>query len=281
MKISIITPVYHAGKTVEKTIQSVVNQEIESELEYIIVDGDSTDGSQEIINQYLEHIDIFISEKDRSPYDAMNKGICQATGDIIGIINADDWYNDGALKIVEQVFNEKDDVSIVYSPIDNYFDGKYLNTFIPGSLDNLVFKFTINHPSCFVKKSVYDKIGLFDLSYSIAADYDFILRAYLSGFKFHYIETSLASYSLNGITGSPLNKYQQLKESWKVGSEASQKYPRKLQAERRKFYLIWTLKEITALPIKLILKPQITRKIKQLLRQIIGGKLPSDQYGAW
>ena len=281
MKISILTPVYNAEKTVKKTIQSVVNQEIESELEYIIVDGDSTDGSQEIINQYLEHIDIFISEKDRSPYEAMNKGICQATGDIIGIINADDWYNDGALKIVEQVFNEKDDVSIVYSPIDNYFDRKYLNTFIPGSLDKLVFKFTINHPSCFVKKSVYDKIGLFDLSYSIAADYDFILRAYLSGFKFHYIETSLASYSLNGITGSPLNKYQQLKESWKVGSEASKKYPKELQAERRKFYLIWSLKEITAFPIKLILKPQITRKIKQLLRKIIGSKLPSDQYGAW
>ena len=281
MKISIITPVYNSAKTLEKTLKSVINQAKESELEYIVVDGNSTDGSQEIINRYLEHINIFISEKDRGPYDAMNKGISQATGEIIGIINADDWYNDGALKIVEQVFQEKEDISIVYSPIDNYFGGKYLNTFTPGSLDNLLFKFTINHPSCFVKKSVYDRIGSFDLSYSIAADYDFILRAYQSGFKFHYIKKSLASYSLNGITGSPFNKYQQLKESWKVGYEASKKCPRELQAQRRKFYLIWSLKELATFPIKLIFKPQITRKIKQLLRQIMGGKLPSDRYGAW
>ena len=281
MKISIITPVYNSVKTLEKTIKSVIAQATESELEYIVVDGDSNDGSQEIINRYLEHINIFIAEKDRGPYDAMNKGISQATGDIIGIINADDWYNDGTFKIVEQVFQEKDDVSILYSPIDNYFNGKYLNTFIPGGLDNLIFKFTINHPSCFVRKSVYDRLGSFDLSYCIAADYDFILRAYQSGLKFHYIENPLASYSLNGITGSPFNKYQQLKESWKVGYEASKKCSRKLQDERRNFYLFWSLKELATFPIKLILKPQITRKIKQLLRQMFGGKLPADRYGAW
>ena len=281
MKISIITPVYNSAKTLEKTIKSVIAQATESELEYIVVDGDSNDGSQEIINRYLEHINIFISEKDRGPYDAMNKGISQVTGDIIGIINADDWYNDGALKIVEQVFQENKDISIVYSPIDNYFDGKYLNTFTPGSLDNLLFKFTINHPSCFVRKSVYDRLGSFDLSYRIAADYDFILRAYQSEFKFHYIKNPLASYSLNGITGSPWNKYQQLRESWKVGYEASKKCSKKVQAERRKFYLVWSLKELATFPIKLIFKPQITRKIKQSLRQIVGGKLPSDRYGAW
>ncbi|NEO98666.1 MAG: glycosyltransferase [Symploca sp. SIO2E9] len=281
MKISIITPVYNAVNTLEKTILSVVNQEITSELEYIIVDGGSTDGSLEIINRYLDKIGLFISEKDLGVYDAMNKGVTRATGDIIGIINSDDWYNDGAIKIVESFFREHQEASIIYSPINNYFDGNYLNTFIPGNLDNLVFKFTINHPSCFVKKSVYERVGLFDLCYSIAADYDFILRSYTSGVKFNYIETPLVSYSLNGMSGKPINKFKQIRESWRIGSKIDQQLSGNLRARRRRFYLVWFCKELLFFPVKQFIKPQTTRKIKNCLRQKIGGKLPSDNYGSW
>jgi glycosyltransferase involved in cell wall biosynthesis len=219
MKISIITPVYNAATTLEKTIQSVINQPRISELQYIIVDGGSTDGSIEIIERYLDKINVFISEKDKGVYDAMNKGISQATGDVIGIINADDWYNEGALKSVENIFIQQPDISIVYSPIDNYVDGKYVNTFYPGNLDNLIFKFILNHPSCFIKKSIYQQIGLFNLSYKIAADYDLIFRAYISGAKFQFISTPLASYSLNGMTGNLSNKFKLIKESKNVASE--------------------------------------------------------------
>jgi glycosyltransferase involved in cell wall biosynthesis len=280
MKISIITPVFNAVETVEKTILSVVTQEIDSELEYIIVDGASKDESLEVINKYIDKIDVLISEKDQGVYDAMNKGIARTTGDIIGIINSDDWYNDGILKIVEKVFKENEDFDIVYSPINNYFEGKYLNTFIPGDLENLVFKFTINHPSCFVKKSVYERVGLFDLSYSIAADYDFVLRAYTSGVKFHYIETPLVSYSLNGMSGKPITKFKQIRESWRVGSKIARQSSDNLEARRRKFYLVWLLKELAAFPVKQVVKPQTTRKIKNLIRQKVG-KLPADKYGAW
>lgn len=280
MKISIITPVFNAVETIEKTILSVVTQEMDSELEYIIVDGASKDESLEVINKYIDKIDVLISEKDQGVYDAMNKGIARTTGDIIGIINSDDWYNDGILKIVEEVFKENEDIDIVYSPINNYFEGKYLNTFIPGNLENLVFKFTINHPSCFVKKSVYDRIGLFDLSYSIAADYDFVLRAYTSGVKFHYIETPLVSYSLNGMSGKPITKFKQIRESWRVGSNIARQSSDNLEARRRKFYLVWLLKELAAFPVKQVVKPQTTRKIKNLIRQKVG-KLPADKYGAW
>lgn len=280
MKISIITPVFNAVETIEKTILSVVTQEMDSELEYIIVDGASKDESLEVINKYIDKIDVLISEKDQGVYDAMNKGIARTTGDIIGIINSDDWYNDGILKIVEEVFKENEDIDIVYSPINNYFEGKYLNTFIPGNLENLVFKFTINHPSCFVKKSVYDRIGLFDLSYSIAADYDFVLRAYTSGVKFHYIETPLVSYSLNGMSGKPITKFKQIRESWRVGSKIARQSSDNLEARRRKFYLVWLLKELAAFPVKQVVKPQTTRKIKNLIRQKVG-KLPADKYGAW
>ncbi|MDZ8024392.1 MAG: glycosyltransferase family 2 protein [Nostoc sp. DedQUE11] len=280
MKISIVTPVYNAASTVEKTILSVINQDIQAELEYIVVDGGSNDGTLEIINRYSDDIDILISEPDRGIYDAMNKGVNLATGDIIGIINSDDWYNPNALQIVENSFQQEPKISILYSSIDNYFEGKYMNTFIPGELQNLVFKFTLNHPSCFVKKSVYDKLGLFDLSYEIAADYDFIFRAYRSGFCFQYVAIPLVSYSLNGMSGKPLNKFKQIYESWKVTSKFAKQESNSLNIKHRKFYLTWLLKELIIFPLKLLINPQISIKLKAFLRDKIGS-LPADQYGAW
>ncbi|WP_414568909.1 glycosyltransferase family 2 protein [Nostoc sp. CCY 9925] len=280
MKISIVTPVYNAASTVEKTILSVINQDIQAELEYIVVDGGSNDGTLEIINRYSDDIDILISEPDRGIYDAMNKGVNLATGDIIGIINSDDWYNPNALQIVENSFQQEPKISILYSSIDNYFEGKYMNTFIPGELKNLVFKFTLNHPSCFVKKSVYDKLGLFDLSYEIAADYDFIFRAYRSGFCFQYVTMPLVSYSLNGMSGKPLNKFKQIHESWKVTSKFAKQESNSLNIKHRKFYLTWLLKELITFPLKLLINPQISIKLKAFLRDKIGS-LPADQYGAW
>lgn len=278
MKISIVTPVFNTVETLERTILSVINQNTDVDIEYIVIDGGSTDGSIEVVNKYLDRIDIFVSEKDKGVYDAMNKGIARATGDIIGIINADDWYNDGALRVVQKVFMEHQDISILYSPVDNYLDEKFLNTFIPGTLDNLVFKFTLNHPSCFVKKSIYDSIGMFDLSYSICADYDFIFRAYNSGIKFYYIEIPLASYSLNGMSAKPSNRFKLIKESWSV--VPNYQLSRELIFQRQKFYLYWCLKELIAFPIKYFLKPQKIKEIKQILRQKTGN-LPSDKYGIW
>lgn len=279
MKISIITPVYNAANTLEKTIQSVIFQKLRSQLQYIIIDGGSTDGSIEIIERYLDKIDIFISEKDQGVYDAMNKGISHATGDIIGIINADDWYNDGVLEIVENTFIAEPDISIIYSPIKNYINGSYISTFMPGSLDNLVFKFTLNHPSCFIKKSVYERIGLFNLTYSMSADYDFIFRAYISGEKFHLVNTPLASYSLNGMTGQLKNKLTMILESSRVASAYVKQSSVNLALKHRFFYINWLLRELVTLPIK-SLDPFITIKIKALLRPQLG-KLPNDQFGSW
>ena len=184
LKISVITPSFNSEKTIEKTILSVISQKQSCILEYIIIDGGSTDKTCEIIQQYAEDINIFISEPDLGAYDAMNKGVCLATGDIIGIINSDDWYQDGAIEIVEK-FSKSLDIDVLYSPIDNYFEGEYVATFYPGDLEHLPIRFTLNHPSCFIKKSAYDLIGLYNLQYKIAADYDLILRLFLAGLKFH------------------------------------------------------------------------------------------------
>lgn len=280
MKISIITPVYNSVNTLEKTILSVINQEIESELEYIIVDGGSTDGTLEIINRYSDKIDIFISEPDKGVYDAMNKGIKLATGDVVGIINSDDWYNDGALKVVESSFNEEPEISIIYSPIYNYLNSQYLNKFVPGELNKLLIRFPLNHPSCFVKKSVYESIGLFDLSYKINADYDFIFRAYIAGLAFRYVETPLASYSLDGMSGKAFSQFNNIRESWKVGSKFAMQHSSNLVTQRRNYYLYWLFQEMLIFPFKLFIHPQIFKKIKTFLRNRIG-KLPTDKYGTW
>jgi glycosyltransferase involved in cell wall biosynthesis len=277
MRLSIITPVYNAEKTIERTLLSVIQQLRQADLEYIVVDGGSQDQTLEIIQKYARHIDVLISEKDDGVYDAMNKGIRQSSGEIIGIINSDDWYNDNAFSAVEKAFEEHPDTSILYSPIDNYFDGEYLSTFLPGDLDRLPFKFTINHPSCFVRRSVYDQIGLFNLIYRIAADYDLMLRAYQAGLSFHAVDFPLVSYSLNGMSGRPMNKFAQIYESWRVGSSKQMDNIRK---QRLIFYINWMIKEVICLPIKLTVKPQITRPIKAKIRQFLGG-LESDKYGTW
>ncbi len=103
LKVSVITVVFNGAGTIEQTIKSVLGQTYKN-IEYIIIDGDSTDGTQEIVEKYGESIACFVSEKDNGLYDAMNKGISYATGDIIGIINSDDYY---AVDAVEHVVNYK------------------------------------------------------------------------------------------------------------------------------------------------------------------------------
>lgn len=104
-KVSIITVVYNGAKTIEQTIQSVLNQTYEN-IEYIVIDGASNDGTQALVEKYVDNISYYISEKDNGLYYAMNKGIRKATGDIIGIINSDDWYGENAIKDIVDHFRE-------------------------------------------------------------------------------------------------------------------------------------------------------------------------------
>jgi len=282
MKISIITPVFNSAKTLEKTILSVISQKRNSALEYIVIDGGSTDGTIQVVNKYIEYIDLFISEPDRGPYDAMNKGVIQATGDIIGIINSDDWYLDGAIAKVEQEFCKDQNISVLYSPIKNYYKGEYVATFTPGDLNKLLFRFTLNHPSCFIKKSAYNLIGLYNLEYAVAADYDLILRLFISGLKFHYVSVPLASYSLSGMSSSaiPLDRIKLILECWKISCSNSNQFSNEIALQRWKIYTAWILNEIFAIPARYFLKPPLARKLKTLLTSYFG-KPVSDSYGKW
>ena len=112
MKVSIITVCYNSAKTIKRTIKSVAEQDYE-EIEYIIIDGGSTDGTLDIIDRYKDKISVLVSEPDEGIYDAMNKGIARATGDIIGFMNSDDWYADGAIVAIAEAF-KKTEAEIVY-----------------------------------------------------------------------------------------------------------------------------------------------------------------------
>lgn len=207
MKVSIITVVYNAVSTINDSINSVINQTHFSEVEYIIIDGGSTDGTLKILNNYRNFITILISEKDEGIYDAMNKGILLASGDVIGILNADDLYlNNTLLENVVNVFKSDQSLDIVYgdlayvkkSNIDSFVriwkSSPYYSTFFEdGNVPP--------HPSVFIKNSVYKKAGQFNLDFKLAADYEFLLRIFKKfRFKSRYQATIFVKMRYGGAT---------------------------------------------------------------------------------
>lgn len=181
---SIITPVFNASKTIKKTIESVIQQS-NSDYEYIIVDACSNDGTSEIIKSYGNYVDFHICEKDEGIYDAMNKGIRVAKWNIVGIINADDFYNRDALSIIQN-FDLKNNADIYYGDIEIFSSNKNY-TSKPYNHNLLYWGMCLRHPACFVKKIIYQDLGSFDISYRIAADYDFLLRSFLAKKRFQYV----------------------------------------------------------------------------------------------
>jgi len=180
MKISIITVVLNHVSTIRSTIESVLNQ-THPEIEYIIIDGGSTDGSKEIIESYGDKVTRFISEPDKGMYDALNKGLGMTTGEIIGSLNADDIYtSDRILETVAEAFTHNDidtlfaDVHFVREPklkkTVRYISGKSFKPY------KLRFGFMPPHPTLFVKKSLFEKYGHYKINYHIAADYELIIR---------------------------------------------------------------------------------------------------------
>lgn len=196
LKVSIITVCYNAEATIERTIKSVLSQTY-SDIEYIIVDGKSTDTTMNIVNKYKSHISTIISEPDKGIYDAMNKGIRNATGDIIGIINADDWYEEDAVESIVDAFNISDaglvygKAKLIYHDQSSIYSGE-----VP--LENLRYEVGIMHPTVFVKKDIYNKYGLFNLSYRISADYELFLRYYINKIKFFYVDKLITNFTLGG-----------------------------------------------------------------------------------
>lgn len=199
-KVSIITPCYNSAKTIEDTIISVLNQTYKN-IEYIIVDAKSNDGTLDIINKYINDKRIkVISEKDNGIYDAMNKGIKLATGDLIGIINSDDWYEIDAVEKIIRDYDPSNIFQVLYGMEKIYMDNKEYQTILRHH--QFLEKEMIAHPSCFVTKQVYLNFGMFNTEYKICADYEFMLRLFYADVKFVPIYEIISNFRLGGISSS-------------------------------------------------------------------------------
>ena len=206
MKITIITVVYNNYKTIKTAIESVLNQTY-NDIEYIIIDGGSTDGTLDIINNYKDKISLFISESDNGIYDAMNKGVNLSSGDLIGILNSDDLYDNNI--VIQNVVNEfliDKNLDILYGDlvyvnkidttkiIRKWFSSQYYkNYFEDGNVPP--------HPSLFLKRKIYFESGFFRLDFKLAADYEFMLRVFKKNFyKSKYFNKTLVRMRLGGVT---------------------------------------------------------------------------------
>jgi glycosyltransferase involved in cell wall biosynthesis len=208
--VSIITIVYNAKKTLEQTILSVINQSYKN-IEYIIIDGGSTDGSIDIIKQYENKITYWVSEKDNGISDAFNKGILQCKGEIVGILNADDWYEKNAVETIIKKYT--DDTSVYCADLNLIDNSDFPFKKMKSKIWFLDYGMHIMHPSTFVKKSCYDNYGLFDIHLKFAMDYDLLLRLKNNGCKFSYIPNVIVNMRIEGVSS---NVRKNFKEELKV-----------------------------------------------------------------
>jgi glycosyltransferase involved in cell wall biosynthesis len=191
--ISVITVVYNGASTLEQTILSVINQTYKN-IEYIIIDGGSTDGTVDIIKKYEKHLAYWVSEPDNGIYDAMNKGIDKATGEWLNFMNSGDCFYDKNILEDINFFIESD---VIYGNVcikDKY--GEY--TLKPQRLKNILFGMVFSHQSTFVKRT---SMQIFDVKYKIAADYNLFYTLYRLEKKFKYIPLTVSIYDgENGIS---------------------------------------------------------------------------------
>ncbi len=247
-KVSIITITYNSEKTLDDTIKSVLSQTYEN-IEYIIVDGASSDRTIEIIKKYENEISKFISEADNGIYDAMNKGLELATGDIVGILNSDDVYFDN--KVIEKVVNQFKDKNTdsVYGDliyVNSEDISKKVRYWKSQAFNEWLFKkgWHPAHPTFFVKKEIYDRYGSFNIDFKIAADYELMLR---------FLEKEK-------ITSSYIPK---VFVKMRLGGESNQSLKNIIQANLES-YSAWKINGLYINPFVFLLKP--LSKIKQFIK---------------
>jgi glycosyltransferase involved in cell wall biosynthesis len=205
--LSIITVTRNSDKTLQRTIDSVAAQNLE-DLEYIVIDGASTDATIEIIKSNNEIITLYESKPDKGLYFAMNSALDFCSGTIVGIINSDDEYLPNAFDQVNKLHLNFPD-SVIYSDV---YVGQTEDLLIANH-SNLEFEM-IPHPACFLPRSLYEEFGKFDTSYSVAADYELMVRLFCSGVSFVKSNTPLAVYHPGGFSSD--NRRLSILENLKI-----------------------------------------------------------------
>ena len=226
MKISIITITYNSAETIEDTIKSVQRQDYQ-DIEHIIIDGKSTDNTLDIVSKYKAGISKIISEPDNGLYDALNKGIKNASGDVVGILHSDDIFAyDSALSEIAALFKNDSSTEAIYGDLDfvdrfdtnkvvrkwkshAYHDGDFKKGWMPP------------HPTFYVKNNVYDKFGVFNTDFKLSADYELMLRfIHKHKIKIDYLPNVIIKMRMGGVSNTNIsNKLKANKEdrnAWKV-----------------------------------------------------------------
>ncbi|WP_456103311.1 glycosyltransferase family 2 protein [Prevotella sp.] len=219
MKISIITATYNSEKTLQDTLDSVLRQDY-NDIEHILVDGASTDTTVDIIRNYAsttdKHAVRWVSEKDHGIYDAMNKGIAMATGDVIGILNSDDYFT--SADVLSRLIKPFSDAAVeaVYGDIHFIHDKnpdkitRYYSSKMFSPLW-LRFGFMPAHPSLYVRKAVYERVGLYKLDYKIGADFEMVVRMFhVHKIKAHYINMDFVTMRNGGASTSGVQSHKLL-----------------------------------------------------------------------
>jgi glycosyltransferase involved in cell wall biosynthesis len=194
--LSIVTPTFNASRYLQQTIDSVAMQNYRK-VQHLIVDGGSGDGTLDIIRANEGTITRWVSEPDEGLSDAFNKGIKMADGQIIGIINADDYYHPGALAAVAQAAREYPDCDVYYGDaIHERFDGSSEFLFRPDKEigRRIWHRMPVSHPATFVRRSAYERFGLFSTRYRLAMDYELMLRMFRNGARFCYVNAVLSHF---------------------------------------------------------------------------------------
>lgn len=199
--LTVITVVYNGIECLEQCMNSVLSQTY-TPIEYIVVDGASTDGTVTLIEQYSEQLAYWISEPDKGIYNAMNKGLALAQGEVIALLNADDFYYPEALTQVMDAYKASK-ADVLYGDVCHIQELSNVSLIKRGvpRLDRMKETMTLIHPAVFVTRETYEQVGNFNEQYRIAADYDFLLRAVVAERHFHYVEGSM----LTGYRGGGLS----------------------------------------------------------------------------
>ena len=234
MRVSIITVCYNRAATIEKAILSVLNQD-NKDIEYIVVDGNSKDGTQAVIEKYTNQIAKYISEPDNGMYDAINKGLALATGDIVGLMHSDDeFYDNEAISKIVSAFLKSKDIEGVYGDgiyVSNDAEEKLIRNRIGGeySLKKIEKGWLPLHPTVYIKRALIEKYGDYNLQFKIASDTEFLLRyLYKNKIKMGYVNYYIVKMRMGGLSTTSSRALEVLKEDYKI----------------YKFHGLWALKAI-------------------------------------
>lgn len=207
--VTVITIVFNGAEHLEETILSVLNQTYDN-VEYILVDGGSLDGTLDIIRKYEHAIDYWVSEKDAGIYDAMNKGIGLATGEWINFMNAGDLFYEN--KTIDMVVHKSESdlgVALIYGDIERVSD-RYMylanvkKALSPVTIEDFVMKMPICHQSMFFRLWSFKLMGLYNIRYKICADHDWLIKLILNGYRLKYLSVCIASYNMDGVSSSSI-----------------------------------------------------------------------------